>query len=222
MPTITDRAGATKQGGSCNRKNRRTPESGEAVPETQNDWEAIEREYRAGLVSIAEIARTYGLASPTIVKKAKRLGWSRDLTAAVRSSIRAKLVAANADTNAIDAKDIVETAANRGASVVLTHRNDIANLRRLEQSLIEEIENSPTKLYITQYQGGIIEKTVALTAAERAAAAANLAQVQHKRIALERQAFGLDESAGDGDESPGSLYLEILKRVRLRVSPGAN
>ena len=39
------------------------------------DWEAIEREYRAGQLSVREIARQHDVSAPAIVKRAKRLGW---------------------------------------------------------------------------------------------------------------------------------------------------
>jgi DNA-binding Lrp family transcriptional regulator len=36
------------------------------------DWEAIEREYRAGQLSVREIARQQGLSHTAINKRAKR------------------------------------------------------------------------------------------------------------------------------------------------------
>ena len=44
------------------------------------DWEGINREYRAGQVSISLIADAYGCSEGTIRKKAKKEGWKRDLT----------------------------------------------------------------------------------------------------------------------------------------------
>ena len=54
------------------------------------DWEAIEREYRAGVLSVSEIARQHGIAHPTIFKKAKAFGWERKATGATAKAATAK------------------------------------------------------------------------------------------------------------------------------------
>lgn len=41
------------------------------------DWAGIERDYRAGIMGIREIARWYGLSDTAIHKKAKADGWER-------------------------------------------------------------------------------------------------------------------------------------------------
>jgi len=164
------------------------------------DWEAIEREYRAGQLSIREIARQHGCSAPAITQRAKRHGWRRDLTAEVRKRVNANLVNANINTSNATDEEIIKETADQGAQVIHLHRKDIAALRELEASLIREMQEEPTKLWIGQYQGEIVEKVVGLTASERAQAANNLANVQHKRIALERQAFNLDEPEDEGKE----------------------
>lgn len=195
------------------------------------DWEAIRREWRANQLSICEIARQHGISDAAIHRKRKRdeaagKSWGeRDLSAEIRRRVRAKVSVSDEKVRERDTKpepevtdeEIIERFANRGAQVQLLHRKDIAKLRQLEQNLIAEINNNPTKLYITQYQGKIVQKTVALTAAERAAAAANLAQVQHKRIALERQAFNLDE---DFPPSGASLNDDVTVNRILAAAVG--
>ncbi len=73
----------------------------------QPDWEAIERAYRAGLLSIREIASTQGITHGAINKRAKRDGWERDL--------RAKL---QAKADSLVSKRTV-TAANKHADTAL-------------------------------------------------------------------------------------------------------
>lgn len=170
------------------------------------DWEAIEKEYRSGALSIAEIARQHDITHPAILKRAKRFGWSRDLSTEVRKRIRQKLVTDSVTSNNIDETEVTEAAAERGAEIIRLHRRDISSLRELEEQLIKELKDGPTKLYLAQYQGQIIEKIVGLTAAERAMAANNLANVQHKRIQLERQAFSLDEP----DDGSGERTIRVI------------
>ena len=58
----------------------------------QPDWEAIERAYRAGSLSIRTIAERQGVSDTAIRKKAKVQGWARDLSDQVRKEVRSKLV----------------------------------------------------------------------------------------------------------------------------------
>ena len=47
------------------------------------DWESIERDYRAGLLSVREIAAAQGVSHTAIQKRAKVEGWDRDLKAKI-------------------------------------------------------------------------------------------------------------------------------------------
>ena len=178
------------------------------------DWPAIEDEYRTGQLSMAEIGRRHGITRGAIWNRATRADppWARDLVDAVKARIRRKL---STDVDNVDAvngndEDLIEAASDRGAQVVRLHRQDIASLRELETALLKELKENPTKLYIAQYQGKIIKKVVGLTAAERALAANNLANVQHKRIQLERQAYSLDAGAGD-ENMPDTIQITYHK-----------
>lgn len=164
---------------------------------TKPDWEAIAREYRAGQVSVRAIGNLYGVSHTAIAKKAKAEGWSRDLACEVRSAVNNKLVSKEVANPNANADEIIEAAAARGVAIVENHRKDIAALRDAEAKLIAEIHGNPAKLYLAQYRGNIVEKEVSLTASERASALQALASVQHKRIALERQAYNLDDAERD-------------------------
>lgn len=169
------------------------------------DWEAIEREYRAGIKSVCEIASEYNCTEGAIRYRAKTRGWQRELASKIRKRIREKLLRNNLRKDNVKDEEIVEASSDEGVQLVFSHRKDIAALRELETNLIEELKNNPTKLYITQYQGKIVQKELSLTASERAAAANNLANVQHKRIQLQRQAFSLDEP--ENSDKPREIKL---------------
>lgn len=49
------------------------------------DWEKIELDYRAGIKTLREIAADHGISHQAINKRAKRDGWSRDLSAKIRA-----------------------------------------------------------------------------------------------------------------------------------------
>ena len=49
------------------------------------DWEAIESAYRAGVMSLREIASQHGISEGAIRKRAKKDNWTRDLNAKIKS-----------------------------------------------------------------------------------------------------------------------------------------
>ncbi len=51
------------------------------------DMIAVERDYRTGILSNREIARTYGCTETAVRKWAKQHGWTRDLEARIQSAI---------------------------------------------------------------------------------------------------------------------------------------
>lgn len=161
--------------------------------EDRCDIEQMAQEYRVG-TSLRQIAKKHGVTATTVTRLAKRYEWTRDLTDKVREEINRKLdidvtiKGRNAEAEAI------EKAAQRGVEVIETHRKDIAKLREREEALLKELGEDPTKLYVTQYKGEIVQKVLRLTVAERAATLRDLSTVQQRRIELERQAYNLDDA----------------------------
>jgi hypothetical protein len=180
-------------------------------PKKQIDWIGIENEYRVGQLSNCSIAAQFGISETAIRKKAKRKGWTKDLALEVQQRVRKKLD----QEPHVSKGEIVEEASDRGVQVILSHRKDIQNLRTLEQKLLNELSGNPTKLYITQYQGDIVEKEVGLTVNERAGALRDLARVQQTRITLERQAFNLDEEKppDPSEGKTGFVYENLLAAI---------
>jgi hypothetical protein len=64
---------------------RKTKEKAAAKSKPKKpDWEAIEKHYRANVISLRAIAAQFGIAESYIRKKAKAEGWERDLVDKVR------------------------------------------------------------------------------------------------------------------------------------------
>ena len=171
----------------------------------KTDWEAIEREFRANQLSICEIARRHGISDAAIHQKRKRLAkkgivWTRDLATSVKNKIRDKLVRDGVSKSNVSDDEIVEEAANRGVEVIKLHRKDIISLGELIEQIKSELKDNPTRVHISSYKGEITETILSLTAAEKAMAVNNLANAQHKKIQLERQAFNLNGE--NPDEAP--------------------
>lgn len=162
------------------------------------DWESIEAAYRAGQLSIRNIADSHGISEGAIRKRAKRYDWQRDLTSKVKSAAREKLVRTESTQAGprTDA-DIIEEASTQAASVVLSHRQELASWRALAG-----------KLCFTLSEMDVTEDNH-----ERFARSLNAGvDAQLKVIKGERQAFNLDEVGGgdDGVQPVGSVEITVV------------
>ncbi len=151
-------------------------------PRSKVDWEAVLRDYRAGILSLREIASMYGISPALICKKAKQHPdvWKRDLTQRVRQAIRRRIV--DDDVIAVDDDTVIEQAADRALEIIRRHRRSLAITAEVEQRIFNEL-NGAKKLSISA-------KASALNA---------LVSAQEKRIRMERQAFGITDDIGQGE-----------------------
>jgi hypothetical protein len=149
---------------------------GEAAKERRViDWEAIEREYRAGQLTVREIGAAQGISHVAVLKRAKRDGWERDLSAAVREKVTARLVT-DGVTKAVTAREAVEIAAERGVQIVREHRAIIGRARAVADKMLGELE-------APDVDGSLKDRSSVLV---------NLSNSTKTLVGLERQAFGLE------------------------------
>lgn len=186
----------------------------------QIDWELVEREYRAGKLSIREIARVAGCAESMIRKKAKAEGWYRDLSAKIDEQVRNKLVRSEVRTPAATEREIIEAASDTNVAIITLQRKDVTALRDHEERLFAELEKNPTKLYITQYKGKIIQKEVGLSVTEKAQILQILSTVRDRRVNLERIVFNIDGSRDKGKTALSEILDEIGAAGRRLPSNG--
>jgi len=193
----------------------------------QPDWEVIERAYRAGALSIRTIAERQGVSDTAIRKKAKALGWVRDLSEQVRKEVRSKLVrgevrndqGANCELDA----EIIEEAAEEGAQVVRSHRRDIRKATSLANLLMddllttiqqrEEIEDEIDKETAEDRNG--MRRASMLSAVSLPSNSKTLFQLSSamKNLqVLERQAFSLDDKEQSGDADELSKMMDELSK----------
>lgn len=191
------------------------------------DWEAVERDYRAGLLSVREIASTCNVSHVAIHKRAKRDGWTRDLAAKIKakadSLVNTQVV--NTEVNkerALTEKGIVDANAQVIASVRMAHRTDIGRSRRLTNKLLEELEgmteeNGTIRELISQLKDGDDAPTAMLELAQKMASLPNrskimkeLSETMKTLIGLERQAYNLESETSD---NPGGATITRVERV---------
>lgn len=166
---------------------------------SQPDWEAIERAYRAGSLSIRAIAENQGVSHATILKRAKKEGWQRDLTDKVRAATKQKVTKAvttkGNHATVVTEQEIIEEASDAAASVVLSHRTVLAQWRGIASKLCDALD----VMEVTEDNHNEFARS--LNAGVDA---------QLKVIKGERQAYNLDTESGDSAvESLSSLMDDL-------------
>lgn len=210
---------------------------------TDTDWEGVERDYRAGLLSAREIGACYGVSHTAIQKRAKREGWERDLQAKVLAKAEAKVAKAAVSkevamaTKATEAA-IVEANAEAIARVRLSHRTDINKARTLAMALLSELEHQTgnQEQYADLFEllsdpgedGGSEaakeRQRRRLEAFQRAMSLGNrtktmkdLADTLKTLVTLERDAYGL-ASAKPEDEAPAGRPVEPSNKMAREIA----
>ncbi len=108
------------------------------------DWTTIERQYRAGILSVREIARRDGnISEAGIRRRVKREGWTPDLEHAARERakdmLRRNQVRDEQRADPAEQEAAIEEAATEVATVVRIHRRDIRRGRQITNALFEQL-----------------------------------------------------------------------------------
>lgn len=194
------------------------------------DWEKIEADYRAGILSLREIAEAHpGTNHVAIARKAKREGWSRDLSVKIRAKADALVTerTVTADVTAerrVSERDIIDANAQAIVSVRLAHRKDIQRSRSITMRLLEELElqSGRENAELLEQLGELMrreddrgqdklndlyQKIISLPG--RAKTMKDLGESLRVLVTLERQAFGLD----DKDQKPQDSLTTLLQTI---------
>jgi len=175
------------------------------------DWEAVEREYRAGIRSLRDIGAEFGVSDAGILKRAKKEEWQRDLTERIRAKAEAKVSAAlvsekvSAESNANE-RIVVEASAQVLADALLGQRRDVSRSRSIVQKLFDELEA----------QGDGLAELAMLGEALESGDEEKLAQIARKVIAFPSRV----DSAKKLAESLRTL-VELERKV-LRIKDDTN
>ncbi|HFX7230495.1 TPA: hypothetical protein ACIFST_000030 [Citrobacter farmeri] len=176
------------------------------------DWEAIESAYRAGVLSLREIASQHGISEGAIRKRAKRDDWSRDISAKVKE--RADDLVRKAEVrkqvraeSALSERVLIESTAEAIANVRMEHRGDIRRARELANLLFEELSVDCTDIEMMKKLGEfmfdpdektgrdklneIYQKTISLPS--RVKSMKDLSDTLKTLIGLEREAYSIKE-----------------------------
>lgn len=188
------------------------------------DWERIEADYRAGVLSLREIAAARGVSNVAIHKRAKKEGWERDLGKRIQAKADALVskreAAAKTSVDAASSdRIVVEANATLIAEVRLSHRRDIARSRNLAMQMLEELEHATTKTDVFEKIADLLRESddiaerrldafnKIMSSAGRIDSMKKLADTLRTLVTLEREAYGLtaEPDGGGADDVPTSL-----------------
>lgn len=182
----------------------------------QIDWEAIEKLYRIGQMTVRAIALKHGISHVAIVKKAQREGWVQDKSEEVRQKTKAALLSYQREITkkiTTPTKEEIDTAVQTNVVVVTEHRIGIKASQNLVQLFQDQLKEAATKR--DQIESSIIDETQneegktdqkrrnmmlkAVSLPAHSGVLRDLSIAQKNLIYLERQAFNIDETGGDGE-----------------------
>lgn len=207
------------------------------------DWERIEQLFRAGVLSLREIAAACpGSNHVAIARRAKREGWVQDLSAKIKAKANDLVTrqAVTADVTAeraVTDRTLIEINAQVIASVRMAHRGDISRSRSVANKLLDELEGLTDNRDLFEQLGELLRseddkgqdkrndlymRVIDLPA--RTKTMKDLADTLKNLIALERQAYDLgNKPEGDGGDKPESTDHtdnEVARRIAFLLAKG--
>lgn len=206
-------------------------------PKAAPDWERIEACYRTGTMSAREIASNHGITEGAIRKRAKKDGWSRDLTEKVRAKadelVRTETVRTEVRAETPTERQTVEVEAQVQARIRLSHRRDISRFRELCLGLLVELEAETSHLELFEQLGEMLRSEddkgqdkrndlymKVISSAGRIDSMKKLSETLKTLVALEREAYGLAQE--QKEEGAGTLAALLGQLARSPVPVTAN
>lgn len=198
----------------------------------------MQRDYRTGKFTLRELEAKHGADNGLISRKAKKEGWTQDLSKAIKAATNAKLVeelvSKEISSSQQKVSNTVLAAAEANKDVILGHRKDIRMLARIAAELTEELrqlgktdlnaiaemlmDDSLTQEQVAELRGAV---SAVVKLPTRSLVAQRLSATWGRVIALERQAFGLDDPEAPppvdeiGELSDEELDARISERLRV-------
>jgi hypothetical protein len=196
------------------------------------DWETLSVHYRAGIRSLKDMGLQFGVSDAAIIKKARKEGWTRDLKGKIKAKadklVSVAMVSAEVSAQTkVTEKLTIEVEAQVRSRIILSHRQDIPAARKLVSKLFKELELQTDGIELLRELGEIMRepnesgqdkrndlynKVISLSG--RSTTLKSLVDSLKVMIALEREAFGLDDDGKSSDESePTMSDAELAVRI---------
>lgn len=209
------------------------------------DWEAVERDYRLGILTLKQISDKFGISDSQLRAKAKKLGWERDLSKDVRSAAKAKVLKKtkeaaeaefrntvkesaqeSAEKSAVVTFSAVDVAAEAQATIELKQRGRLNNLNAMFEKLMTQmgevlsntVEVRELAAKILAEDPGAAKELFKLTSLPVMMDTAKRAvELNSKLQNDERIAFGI----GDDDGNKGGSLEEAVAAIEAALDGSA-
>jgi len=190
------------------------------------DWDLVERDWRAGIKSKAQMAAEHGVSRQAMDKRFAKLGITRNLADKIRdkaASIVERAIVEAEPLSPATEREIVDANAAMQSQIILAHRQDIQRTRKIAMKLMDELEvQTDNADLLDQLRAalfdpedkGMLKRLEAfdklMSLGSRAGTMRTLAETMRTLIAMERQAFGLDDK--DEDKGGGGID-DVIREV---------
>jgi hypothetical protein len=227
---------SSKTGASKPLESKPKAEAPAPAKKKRTDWEAVQRDYRTGQFTLRELEAKHGADNGLISRKAKKEGWTQDLSKAIKAATNAKLVEELVSKEISSSQQKVSTtvlaAAELNKEVILGHRRDIKALASVAAELTQELgqigkvdlramaemlqDDSLTQEQVAELREAV-SNVVKLPM--RSLVVQRLSSTYAKLQTLERQAYGLDdpEAPPPVDELADLSDEELEQRINERI-----
>lgn len=196
------------------------------------DWDAVERDYRTGHMTLRELGEKHGVSHQAIAKRAKNGEWTQDLGEQIRQATNAKLVANLVDKEVAKGGQAVANAvlaaAEVNTQVILGHRTGLGRITKIKELLLDQIEQAVVlmpqlaeviEMVRSEDERGIDKANDALKKAMSRTGLVDdlkkLAEVDEKVRKGEREAFSIDAAPS---KASGDAFEDWLADLSARGS----
>ena len=195
------------------------------------DWEAIEADFRAGVISVNQIAKNVGLSEGAIRQRARKQGWVRQEPVRVRQIAQQKADDAGLPRVPVDPEERIKELGSVAGDIIISHRKQFALMRSITQGLAgellaasqnrDEVEESIIEFYSAKMEMAptaaaalrqrMNNALAAVSLGARSKTALNLSSSIKIVAELERNNYKLDEQTGD------KTYEQLLAEIHAKV-----
>jgi hypothetical protein len=204
------------------------------------DWGRIEPAWRAGILSVMQIAAEYtketgvSVTHTAINKHFKTLKIPRDLKAKIKAKAEAMVSAAmvsgkvSTETIATEA-EIINTNAGLVANALLSHKRGIARAWNVVDMLMRELEHQSENIDLYEQLGELMHAPdkngvdrlneiyrKAMSLPSRSSTVKTLLDALKTAIGLEREALGITDRTPGSDDDPLSRIIKAVQGTGLR------
>ena len=193
----------------------------------QVDWESVERDYSAGLLSLREIGDKHNVAHQVIARKAKKEEWARDLREKIAKAVDKKIGDKQVgdslgDSKKASEKEIIEVNAQAIVNIKLAHRGDIRKSKNIVNALFDELELTTDNRELFEQLGELLRQEndsghdklndiykKCISMSQRIDGVKKLTDALKTMIGLEREAYDIQSTPTPIDNAVSSLLKAV-------------